>query len=103
MNVLRRTEFKRALIEVIEYLIQNELSSSSIQLIIHYFNLSKEKTIQSKAQETIEKYIKDKIFSEPISDKKLRGLVENMINEAMLWEKQLEPERERNKFLKITL
>jgi len=87
-NTLGKEEFKEALFNAVEALIEHPVSISGRSLIMSYFNDAKGDTTLERAIETMKKY--SQIDFPPVEErnKKLKTALNRLAYEAGMWDRE---------------
>jgi len=83
-----RENFRQAIFDVVENLTKHRLSARGKDLILHYFNDSKQESSLLRAFDAIEKYYPESMPSEEDRSPKLARLVETLQQQAKLWDSE---------------
>jgi len=81
-----RDRLKQAIFGVIEELTKHPLSERGKDLVINYFNDSREKTSFMKALDAIEKYFPESMPPEDEKPPKLQKRLDALRHEAAIWD-----------------
>ncbi|HRZ26415.1 MAG TPA: hypothetical protein P5295_06380 [Spirochaetota bacterium] len=81
-----RENLRRAIFSVIEQLTKHPLSERGKDLVINYFNDSREKTSFMKALDAIEKYFPESMPPEDERPPKLQKRLDALRHEAAIWD-----------------
>jgi len=81
-----RENLRRAIFSVIEQLTKHPLSERGKDLVINYFNDSREKTSFMKALDAIEKYFPESMPPEDEKPPKLQKRLDALRHEAAIWD-----------------
>ena len=83
-----KEEFKEALFNAAEALIENRLTPSGKTLIMTYFNDDKSDTTLERAVETIKKYSQKEFPSADRRSKRLKLALNRLAYEAEVWDEE---------------
>lgn len=81
-----RERFRETLFSIVQYKVQNELSSSSKTLITHYFNSSTASTTLHRGIEAVEKYIQDTLPGAQDRPPRLTKMLDELAYWAGRWD-----------------
>lgn len=81
-----KEEFKEALFETVEVLIQYQLSPSGKKLVQSYFNDADGESTLDRAIEAIKKYRSDELPPPELRGKKLKAALNRLAFEAKQWD-----------------
>ncbi len=87
-KVLGKEEFKSALFDAVENLIEHRLSNPGRELIMSYFNDVYGGTSLERAVKAMEKYIHDDFPPVDKRSKKLKASLNRLAHEAELWDRE---------------
>lgn len=83
---MSKEEFKEALFETVEVLIQYQLSPSGKKLVQSYFNDADGESTLDRAIEAIKKYTQDELPPPELRGKKLKASLNRLAYEANRWD-----------------
>jgi len=81
-----KEEFREALFETVEVLIQYQLSPSGRKLVQNYFNNADGESTLDRAVEAIKKYLQDELPPPEARGKKLKAALNRLAFEAKQWD-----------------
>ena len=87
-KTLGKEEFREALLEATEALIDNKVSTSGRSLIMSFFNDAKGDTLLERAIETMQRYSGMDFPPPDERDKKLKAALNRLAYEAAQWDKE---------------
>lgn len=83
-----KEEFKTALFEAVEALIDHKLTNPGRELIMNYFNGINEDTTLERAVKAMEKYVNDDFPPKDKWSKKLKASLNRLAFEAKRWDSE---------------